>query len=300
MDRYSIFDQSADARSSGKLPCFPSKDGGKSPAEIAERDLEATLQLLAERARHLTGALGASIGLRSGAAVICRAGVGPLALDPGSQFAADSGLMCESLRLRQILRCDDVEKDLRGSAETWRELGIRSVMVAPLVQEGEAVGVFELLAQRANAFDERDVATLLRLSDMILTALEHFDAASHPLAEAVSPKSEETPACDSESVVAVTSLAPNVVVAKSALATPEPQIVPVLQVQSCQACGFPVSETRTLCLDCEEAHASEQTPAFLGQLSAVGEPGWLQSHLYTMGTLFIAALTFALLVLKLK
>ena len=146
MDRYSIFDQSADARSSRKLPCFPSEDGGKSPGAMAERDLEATLQLLAERARYLTGASGAWIGLRCDTVVVCRASAGVSALELGSRLPVNSGLMGESLRLRQILRCHDAEEKSRGSGENWRQLGIRSVMVAPLVREGQAVNAGEILA----------------------------------------------------------------------------------------------------------------------------------------------------------
>ena len=301
MDRYSILNQSADLRTPMKLR-LPAEDGRKSPEVMAEQDLEATLQLLAERARYLTGASSASIGLRSGTAVVCRASAGPLALGLGSRLAVDSGLVGESLRQRNIMRIDDVEEDSRASAESWPELGIRSVMVAPLVREEEAVGVFELLAERAYAFEERDVATLQRLSEMILTALEQFDAASRPLPEASSSKREQTPASETKPTVATGTAETSTARAIPASAGPEPQLVSVLKVQACQACGFPVSESRTLCLDCEEAQSSEQgaTPAFLGHFSAVGEPGWLQSHLYTMGTLFIAALTVALLVLKLR
>ena len=45
---------------------FPGEDGGKSLTEMARRDLDATLQLLAERAQYITGASGAAIahGLR--------------------------------------------------------------------------------------------------------------------------------------------------------------------------------------------------------------------------------------------
>jgi hypothetical protein len=298
MDRYSIFGQSGALRAPKRLCGFSAEAGGK-PA-IAERDLEAALQLLAERARYLTGASGASIGLRSGATVICRANAGPSGLELGSRLPVDSGLMAESLRLRQILRCDDAENDSRVSGESWRELGIKSAMVGPLLREGEVFGVFELLAERAYAFEKRDVATLQRLSEMILTALEHFDAATQPLLEASSSKPEKATANTTESAVAVAAAALSMGSAIPASAAPAPSSL--WRAQKCQTCGFPVSESRTLCLDCEEAESAESnpSPAFLGHLSAVGEPGWLQSHLYTMGTLFIAALTVALLVLKLK
>ena len=43
---------------------FPGEDGGRSLAEVAQRDLDAALQLLADRAQYITGASGAAIALR--------------------------------------------------------------------------------------------------------------------------------------------------------------------------------------------------------------------------------------------
>lgn len=305
MDRYSIFEQVDAPRRPNKPWFLPADGSGKSAT--AERDLEATLQLLAERARYLTGASGVSIGLRSGTVVVCRASAGPLGLELGSRLPVDSGPMTESLRLRQILRCEDDEKDSCKNTEIWPEPGIASTMVGPLLRGGEMVGVFELVAERVRAFEERNVNTMHRLSEMMVTALEHFNAASQ---EPPISKTVEMPATQTESKVTVAAVASG---KASASAGVKPQIAPALatnpptqepsntwKVQRCQACGFPISEIRTLCLDCEETQDSEQPPAFLGNLSAAGEPGWLQSHLYTMGTLFIAALTVALLVLKLR
>src|SRR5580693_2593719 len=47
-------------------PRFPGEDAGRSLAEMAHRDLDAALQLLAERAQYITGASGAAIALRRG------------------------------------------------------------------------------------------------------------------------------------------------------------------------------------------------------------------------------------------
>src|SRR5271170_7372471 len=99
MDRYSIFEATSTPRRPSKPWSFPA-DSGKSA--MAERDLAATLQLLAERARYLTGASGVSFGLRSGSVAVCRANAGPLALEIGVRLPLDSGLLGESLRLRQI------------------------------------------------------------------------------------------------------------------------------------------------------------------------------------------------------
>ena len=55
---------------------FPGEDGGRSLAKMAQSDLDAALQLLAERAHYITGATGAAIALRDGEEVVCRASAG--------------------------------------------------------------------------------------------------------------------------------------------------------------------------------------------------------------------------------
>src|SRR6266550_2826653 len=137
---------------------FPAEDGGKSLSEMAQRDLNAALQLLAERAQYITGASGAAIAL-------------------GAHLQVNSGLSGESVRTRQILRCDNAELDSRVNRESCRALGIASVVVLPLIREPEVNGVFELFSGRAYAFGERDIIALERLAEMIQTALEHAEAA---------------------------------------------------------------------------------------------------------------------------
>src|SRR5713101_1359469 len=197
MDQFSILDQStsrsasedagmkadqdepsASAAHSSREPLrFPGDDGGKSLTEMAERDLNATLQLLAERAQYITGASGAAIALREGGEMICRASAGPSAPELGAHLQVNSGLSGESVRTRQTLRCDDAETDPRVNRESCRMLGIASVVVMPLVRAQEANGVFELLSGRAYAFEERDITALERLGEMIQTAVEHAEAA---------------------------------------------------------------------------------------------------------------------------
>ncbi len=81
---------------------FPGEDGGKSLSQMAQRDLDATLQLLAERAQYITGASGAAIALRQGETMVCCASSGPSAPELGAHLQIDSGLSAESVRTRQI------------------------------------------------------------------------------------------------------------------------------------------------------------------------------------------------------
>ncbi len=120
---------------------FPGEDGGKSLSEMAQRDLDATLQLLAERAQYITGASGAAIALREGENMICCASAGPSAPELGTHLQIDSGLSAESVRTRKILHCDDAENDPRVNRESCRAFGIASVVVMPLARGEEVYGL---------------------------------------------------------------------------------------------------------------------------------------------------------------
>jgi putative methionine-R-sulfoxide reductase with GAF domain len=345
VDHYSILDEKASGGKRGVPPPasadkedsvppsrFTADDGSKSLTEMARRDLEAALQLLAERAQYITGASGAAIALLEDSEMICRASAGPSAPQLGAEVQIKSGLTGESVRTRQVLRCDDAETDSRVNRESCRALGIKSVMVVPLVREQEVVGVFELLADRANAFEERDVTALERLAEMVQTGLEHADAAKRALQEiaakndlAVAQQKVSEPAL-AEPALAEPSLAEiekGISAGLASVPVAEPQGTTTLKpdpsepvrppeldkIRKCEACGFPVSEGRTLCLDCEAARlsgdspaplASSHAPAFLSKFENRKERGWLGSHIYTIGTVLIVVLTVVLVILRLR
>ena len=158
---------------------FPGEDGGKSLAEMAQRDLDSTLQLLAERAQFITGASGVAIALRrpEQSDMLCRASTGSNAPELGTLLSTEFGLSGESVRTRVPQRCDDAGRDPRVNQEVCRQLGIASVVVMPVVTNTEVLGVFELFSGTANAFGERDLSAVLRLSQMVETAVRLARAA---------------------------------------------------------------------------------------------------------------------------
>jgi putative methionine-R-sulfoxide reductase with GAF domain len=162
---------------------FPGEDGGKSLAEMAQKDLTATLQLLAERTQYITGATGAAIALRDREQMVCRASAGTSAPEVGAQLQVNSGLSGESIRTRQTLRCDDAGTDPRVNRESCEALGIASVVVMPLLQGNEVVGVFELFSDKTNIFEARDITALERMGSMVFIALEHAIAGLTPEAK---------------------------------------------------------------------------------------------------------------------
>ncbi len=255
--------------------------------ETAERDLEATLQLLAERAQFLTAASGVTIAVREGHEMICRAISGASSRQLEALLPPDFGLSTECVRTKQMVNCGDVEKNAHLNQEDCRALGILSMLTVPLVHEQEVVGVIELTADRPCAFEERDLAALSRLSEVILTAVDHAEAAKRAMkeitvAEVASPPVEPT--------------------LKTEVTEKAPEPVPsVLTLRRCEACGFPISEERTVCLDCEEAGRTGDG-GWAGSLSQFGgqNESWFGTHMYTLATVFIVVLTVVLLALKLR
>jgi hypothetical protein len=158
---------------------FPGEDGGSSLAELAQSDLDAALQLLAHRAQYITGANGAAIALRRRGKndMQCRASAGENVPELGALLSTEFGLSGESVRTRRALRCDDAERDPRVNREGCRQLGIASVVVMPVVNDDEVLGVFELFSGKVNAFGERDLSALQRLSEMVETAVRLARAA---------------------------------------------------------------------------------------------------------------------------
>lgn len=301
---------------------FPGEDGGQALAEMAKRDLEATLQLLAERALHVTGASGALIALRQEEGVVCRASAG-VAPKVDALIDTESGLCGESMRTRRIARCPDTANDPRVDGKNCQEQGIASAVVMPLLRDGEIIGVFELVSAVANAFEERDIVVLERLGEMIGTAADLAEAAGRAQ-KGILPEASAalriTPGTSPEAVEAAAQAglpsaldcAPGASTAgtKTAAILPEAESLPELtpdtplerrKIGRCSSCGFPVSEGRTLCLDCDASHYNDMKPVAADEsgIDALrsGEeprPGWLRSNIYVIGTVLVTAATVAL------
>jgi len=285
-------------------------------------ELKAALQLLVERAQYITGATGAALALAHGDEMVCHASTGSSGPAVGARLQVRSGLSGESIARKRLLRCDNAETDPRVNLETCRQLGIASIVVLPLLtRTGEVRGLFELFSDHAYAFEERDLVALERMADLTLTALDLAEergspvfapaAASAPVEvaetstnQAQAPPSipEEMPFSKvAEPVVLPVEQPPAPAVAPQVteeLAPAQPAPVPeaMRRVQKCSACGFPVSEGRRLCLDCErksygqpgstEAVPPEFVPAFLASTPPPDE-SWLANHVNLLALLVL-------------
>jgi len=267
----------------------PSRDQANASRGLAETELDSALQLLVERAQYITGATGTALALPQGEEMVCRASAGLSAPAVGARLQVRSGLTGESISRRQLLRCDNAETDPRVNLEACRALGIASIVVMPLLRHnGEVGGLFELFSDHPYAFEERDLTALERMAGLTLTALDLAEqresSATTPALRRETGKPVESSAASGASVIPIDL--PHVLAhdlpreagpakpeaaetengkaepAESVAPAVEPPVNPqpptasvpeaMLRVQKCESCGFPVSEGRTLCLDCEK------------------------------------------------
>jgi len=282
-------DQSSAAGAVGAVGAGGDNSNGSRVLE--ERELDSALQLLVERAQYITGATGTALALPRGEEMVCRASTGPSAPAVGARLQVRSGLTGESIARRQLLRCNNAETDPRVNLETCRALGIASIVVLPLVRStGEVRGLFELFSDHPYAFEERDLVALERMAELTLTALDLAEqrqkyAPAPALRQEPEKPAEPSPELLPEPLpeVSTASSAPeapaipvNVTlniplkpeVAEPAvppaeapvMPSPAPAAVPeaMLLSQKCASCGFPISEGRTRCLDCEKKEIEKQ------------------------------------------
>ena len=143
--------------------------GGALSADLA---LDLVLNEIVEHARLATGATAAAIALARGDEIVCRATTGANAPDLGVRLDVDAGLSGACVQSKKWQRCDDTETDSRVDAEVCRDLGVRSILVFPVVREEKLLGVFEIFSPRPNAFSDREIQTLQALSRSIVNNVD--------------------------------------------------------------------------------------------------------------------------------
>src|SRR5262249_11474571 len=123
----------------------------------------SSLQLLAERARFLTGAFGIAIALKKGRNFVYCASVGN-SHEPGRP--ADT-------QHAPVSNCITTAKPFMVSSSAAGESQAKAAV--PVVRQEGVVGFIELYANRAS-FSSEDIAAASTLAEMVNTALDHLEA----------------------------------------------------------------------------------------------------------------------------
>lgn len=245
-------------------------EAGNSLLEAAEMEFQATLQLLADRACWVSGARAAEIALQSGAHLRYAAVSGASQREPGSAAPRDEAPFRHCLTDNRIVHA----RAHQGSA---------FCMAVPIPQDGEAVGFVNLLSEEA--FNSEDETAVARIAELVEVALQHRDAAA---------RAERLEFRDSElELPSLWSAPENVRPNNRAVEAPQAATKTATQVETCAACGFPVSPGRSLCVECELKPETAIPAKDLFQSET--EEIWLSAHGYTIASVLVTVLTAAII-----
>jgi hypothetical protein len=123
------------------------------------------MKLVVERAYRLSRSGGAAIAARRDGRMLCEARMGDMAPSLGAEVR--TGLSAMSLSTRRTLRCDLAAADSRVDAAHCRAAGVNSVVAAPITNLNRVLGVVTVLSPQPYSFQDRDVAIMQWLADVM-------------------------------------------------------------------------------------------------------------------------------------
>jgi diguanylate cyclase (GGDEF)-like protein len=147
----------------------------KLQTEIAKQglDLSGVVEAVVERIPTFTNAEAAIVEYIEGDEMVYRGASGFARPLLGTRVKREASLSGLCVRLGQILRSDDILIDPRVDLSPFGELGVRSILVAPLKHEGSVVGVLKIISGDTYAFTVRDLRVLELMSELIAAAMYH-------------------------------------------------------------------------------------------------------------------------------
>jgi TonB family protein len=138
----------------------------------ADLALDLVLNKIVELAQESTHGTAAAIALMREGEIICRAASGESAPDLGTRLSSDTGLSAACVQTGHWQRCDDSESDPRVDAELCRRLGVRSMLVVPVLKDRRVLGLLEVFSAEAQAFGEGELQTLRMLARSVVENVE--------------------------------------------------------------------------------------------------------------------------------
>lgn len=134
-------------------------------------DLEKVMAIIVDKTPAATSGSGAVIELLEGDELVYRAASGTAKPHIGLRLHRTRSLSGLAVAENSLIRCDDTETDPRVDGPACRAIGIRSMIIAPLLEGDTAVGALKTFSAFANAFGDLDAYALQLLAGMASGAL---------------------------------------------------------------------------------------------------------------------------------
>ncbi len=230
----------------------------------------AAASLIANRLLTLSRASGVSISLITDGYLDCVAEVGLPAKVPGSCVSSHSLVATERLKYGSVFESDNSQTDMRLDIQLCRNVGVGSLVAAPVHRFGEIAGLVEVRWDRPIGFGESELRTCRLMAGLVTGTLERSVRIGNArVAPAVVAPAELCPAppevndkgkletgaksCNARADSSEThSARPDL----AADAEPKLEKATSEQPASCRVCGRPFGAAETFCGFCSMPRAS--------------------------------------------
>jgi hypothetical protein len=213
--------------------------------------------LIAERLLLLTRATGISISLITDGYLDCVAEAGTPAKVPGSCVSSHSLVATERLKAGSIFESDNSQTDMRLDIKVCREVGVGSLIAAPVHRFGDIAGLVEVRWNQPVGFGDNERRTCRLFAGLMTGTLER----SVRIGNIRTTLADEAPPSEISNEAAVnaaeTSLPgasvpepQTILPASPAEVEPSPQIATPEPNPTCRVCGRPFGADETFCGFC--------------------------------------------------
>jgi GAF domain-containing protein len=133
----------------------------------SELDVDRAMPLMAERARNVAQATGVAIAILQGDQLVYRAGSGSSAAYVGRRVTAILSVSRHTKSKAEILRVENAQRDGRIEAAICRQFGAESLLILPVYDNRNLVGVLEVIFSDAHSFQEQEVRTYRVMASLL-------------------------------------------------------------------------------------------------------------------------------------
>lgn len=139
----------------------------------SQLNIDIFLEQVVQRMLTVTAATGAVIEMIDGDEMVYEATSGSLEPFTSTRLLRSGSLSGLCIAQREVLSAVDTRTDPRVDHAACERVGASSMIVAPLLREGEPIGVLKIVSRERDAFDAGDLQTLQLMSGLLGAALGH-------------------------------------------------------------------------------------------------------------------------------